>query len=229
MSLDHVAIIPDGNRRWATAHLLLPWQGHEEGVKRFWEIANANSESEIKYTTFWAGSYSNLRDRTEKEVAVLFKILKTELSRREVKDQLNQTRTSFQVIGEWKDFSKDPELDDVIKHIEQETKDHKNHTLTILFGYDGQREMLSAVESIKQSGEEINAENLRTYLWTGKLPDVDYVIRTGGEPHWSAGFMMWHTESSQFYFTEDLWPDFKTDKLKTAIEDFDSRERRFGK
>jgi undecaprenyl diphosphate synthase len=72
-------------------------------------------------------------------------------------------------------------------------------------------------------------EELTSSCWNDDMSDVDFVIRTGGEPHWSAGFMMWLTANSQFYFTETLWPDFKTDKLKTAIENFESRERRLGK
>ena len=72
-------------------------------------------------------------------------------------------------------------------------------------------------------------ESLRAALWTAELPDVDLVIRTGGEPHWSAGFMMWLTANSQFYFTEQLWPDFKKDELKKALDDYDGRERRLGK
>ena len=229
MSLKHLAIIPDGNRRWAKAHLLLPWQGHDEGAKRFWEVADAMGGSETSHLTFWGGSYSNLRDRTETEVDFLFKLFKQELTDSSVVDKLHKNQIAFRLIGEWKDFNSDPELVDLINNLEEQTKNYQAHNLTILFGYDGQREMLSAISKLRDSGEEINSENLQNTLWTKDLPEVDLVIRTGGEPHWSAGFMMWLTANSQFYFAETLWPDFNTEELKKALEDFKSRERRLGK
>ncbi len=225
----HLAIIPDGNRRWAKAHLLLPWQGHEEGVKLFWELSNYFADTEVKYGTFWAGSYSNLANRAPEEVKFLFQILEQELSDPKVIQSLIEKQTRFEIVGEWAGFGDYLKLTETIAKLTQQTKDFTNHNLTILFGYDGQREMLAAQEALRNSGEEVTAENLRKHLWTGHLPDVDFVIRTGGEPHWSAGFMMWQTANSQFYFTEDLWPDFKTDKLKAALDEYENRERRLGK
>ncbi len=229
MNLKHLAIIPDGNRRWATARLLFPWKGHEEGVKRFWEVAKACVDLNITYLTLWAGSSSNLQKRTKKEVSVLFSLMKTELNNPDLLKQFKDTETRFTVVGEWEEFCEDQTLIESVRDFENSTKDFSRLHLTILFGYDGQREMLSAISKLKDSGEEVSDENLRKNLWLGNLPDVDLVIRTGGEPHWSAGFMMWLTANSQFYFTETLWPDFRTDKLKTAIESFESRQRRLGK
>lgn len=227
--LNHLAIIPDGNRRWAKAHLLLPWQGHSEGVKRFWEIAQAASDLGIKYLTIWGGSYGNLQKRSAKEVSVLFGLVDEQLINPTLLKQFEDNETRFSVIGEWEEFSPDHKLIEGVREFEKSTNEFNKLHLTILFGYDGQREMLASIQKLNESGEETSAENLRKNLWIGELPDVDLVIRTGGEPHWSAGFMMWHTANSQFYFTETLWPDFKTDKLKTALEDFESRERRMGK
>ena len=228
MSLNHLAIIPDGNRRWAKAHLLLPWQGHEQGVKRFWEIAQAAVDLDIKYLTLWAASYSNLAKRTKKEVSVLFGLMRSELQKPELRKQFEDTETRLRIFGEWEQFIDDEKLIVDVKEFTDHTKKFSKLNLTILFGYDGQREMLSAISKLKDSGEEVSEENLRKNLWIGDLPDVDLVIRTGGEPHWSAGFMMWLTANSQFYFTETLWPDFKTEQLKTAIESFNSRQRRLG-
>ncbi|HMQ01890.1 MAG TPA: polyprenyl diphosphate synthase [Candidatus Doudnabacteria bacterium] len=230
MSLpNHLAIIPDGNRRWAKLHRLLPWQGHEQGAKRFWELAEYLATTDIKYGTFWAGSYSNLANRAPEEVKFLFQILEQELSDPKVTQALIDNQTRFQLIGEWENFNNKTKLPETIEQLVAATKDFTRHNLTILFGYDGQREMLAAIEQLKLAGEEVTAGNLRKHLWTGHLPDVDYVIRTGGEPHWSAGFLMWQTANSQFYFTEDLWPDFTTEKLKIALEEFERRERRLGK
>jgi undecaprenyl diphosphate synthase len=228
-ALKHIAIIPDGNRRWAKAHRLLPWQGHEEGTKRFWEIAQDVVDSGVDNLTFWCGSYGNLQKRSSQEVGVLFRILAEEIAKPQLLDLLLKNKTKLEVFGEWEEFSPNDKLKGLMEEIKQKTKDFTGRKLTLLFGYDGQREMLAAQESLRVSGEIVTEEKLRKNLWTGELPDVDLVIRTGGEPHWSAGFMMWQTANSQFYFTEDLWPDFKVEQLKRALEDFKHRERRLGK
>lgn len=228
-TLNHLAIIPDGNRRWAKARLLLPWKGHLEGVKRFWELAEAAQEMGIKHLTFWGGSYSNLERRSEEEVDVLFRIMAQELAKPELLQKLAAKQTSLKVIGEWESFARNGQLKQTLQEVEDKTSSNAAHHLTILFGYDGQREMLAAIQHLQAHGGEITQARVQESLWTRDLPEVDLVIRTGGEPHWSAGFLMWQTANSQFYFTEDLWPDFKVTQLKTALEDFDRRERRLGK
>lgn len=237
-TLQHLAIIPDGNRRWAQAHLLLPWQGHTEGIKRFWEITEACKDSGIKYLTFWGGSYSNLAKRSKKEVDVLFKIMADEISKPDLLEKLTKNKTSLEVIGEWEDFARDSNSKQILKEIKEKTIQSAEQHVTILFGYDGQREMLNAVNKLvsnkavfsnELSGEQLTAQDIQDNLMTAALPEVDFVIRTGGDPHWSAGFLMWQTANSQFYFTDELWPDFKTPQLKTALEDFERRERRMGK
>lgn len=242
-NLQHLAVIPDGNRRWAKAHLLLPWQGHVEGVKRFWELAEACKNSGIKYLTFWAGSYSNLEKRTKEEVDVLYRLWAEELEKLELMDKLINNKISLKVIGEWEDFARDSSLKQALLDVEKKTEQFTEHRITILFGYDGQREMLSTINKLASkknhsnndgdvsdlSTDEFTAQDIHKNLMTASLPDVDFVIRTGGEPHWSAGFLMWQTANSQFYFTDELWPDFKAPQLKTALEDFERRERRMGK
>jgi undecaprenyl diphosphate synthase len=226
---NHIAIIPDGNRRWAKAHRLNPWQGHEEGVRRFWDIAQAAGDLGIKHLSFWAASYDNLTKRSKLEVRFLIKLLRDELSKPEVEEKLLANKIRLRVIGEWREFLSDQKLESVIDYLEAKTKPFKDKFLNILFMYDGKREMLSAVNAHKGVDKKASEQTLQKALWTAELPDVDLVIRTGGEPHWSAGFLMWQTANSQFYFTEMLWPDFKQQELKKAIIDFDRRERRLGK
>lgn len=226
---NHIAIIPDGNRRWAKTQGLFPWQGHEEGVKRFWEIAQEAVNSGVNYLTFWAGSYSNLQKRSGQEVSVLFKILEEELSKPQLLDLLVKNRTKLEVFGEWEAFAPNLKLKDLLESVKDKTKHFVGRRLTLLFGYDGQREMIAAQEQLRKINEPVSIQSVRTSLWTGQLPDVDLVIRTGGEPHWSAGFMMWHTANSQLFFTEDLWPTFTVEKFKIALTDFERRERRFGR
>lgn len=230
MSLpEHIAIIPDGNRRWANARLLNPWEGHTEGAKRFWDVSQELFDMGLNNLTFWAASYTNLQKRSSLEVKYLINLLKTELSSNRVLNIALKNNVRIRVIGEWDEIVQDPSLKKAIIDLQDKTKHFVGKTLSLLFAYDGQREMLSAVESLQKSGEAVSKESLSRNLWTSDLPEVDLVIRTGGEPHWSAGFMMWHTANSQLYFTETLWPDFNTEQIKKATEDFDRRERRLGK
>lgn len=225
----HIAIIPDGNRRWAKAHRLNAWEGHEEGSKLYWEIGFAALDAGINHMTFWAGSYDNLKKRTKLEVSFLIKLAIEELSKPNVLKHYLEKEVRFRLIGEWREFIVNKKAVTAIEELEQKTAHFKSKTQTILFAYDGQREMLAAANALVKTGKTVTSENLRKELWTAELPDVDLVIRTGGEPHWSAGFMMWHTANSQLYFTDILWPDFKTPEFKKALEDFERRERRLGK
>ena len=236
MSLDmeqkmprHVAIIPDGNRRWAKAHGQLPWIGHKVGVDRFQEVSEAAFQSGVEYVTFWAASSDNLLKRATIEVAFLLKLFKEAIEREFWHKQITKHNIRVRVLGKWRDITKDTALENSIGKLEDKTKDFAKRTLTILFGYDGQQEMIDAFHALKYSKEPVTIESLHRALWTKDLPPVDLVIRTGGEPHWSAGFMMWHTANSQFYFTEELWPDFTPEKLKLALADYAERGRRFGK
>ncbi len=227
MSLKHIAIIPDGNRRWAKAHRLNPWDGHTEGVKRFWDIADQAFKSGVTNLTIWAGSYDNLSKRTQLEVNFLLGLLKTEIQKPELRQRIHANKSRVQVIGEWRDFVKDEDTVTEVEKLQEETKHYKDNQLTLLFAYDGKREMLSAIESMQN--KSATPEELRKHLWTGELPDVDLVIRTGGEPHWSAGFMMWLTANSQFYFTDALWPTFSEEEFQKTLQEVEQRERRLGK
>lgn len=229
----HIAIIPDGNRRWAKAKNLQPWDGHLEGVARFWEIAEYASDLGVRNLTFWASSMSNLTKRSKLEVQFLIKQFVKEISSPVLSEKLKSKQIRLEIIGEWKQFLTDTDnqnIEDVISR----TREFTQSTLAILFAYDGQREMIDAIEHLNSigvfQGEDFSKQDsiLRSKLWTGILPDVDLVIRTGGEPHWSAGFMMWLTANSQFYFTEELWPDFTQAKLDEALSDYQNRGRRLG-
>ena len=226
---NHVAVIPDGNRRWAKAHRLNPWDGHTEGVKKFWEVSDHAYRMGIENLTFWAASFDNLKKRSKIEVTFLLKLLEQELLSPRILSQCMERQTRARVMGEWRVFVKNKNLIESIENLIKKTAHFKERSLNILFAYDGQREMLSALESINNSGERISEQTLLKHMWTGELPPVDLVVRTGGEPHWSAGFLMWLTANSQFYFTEMLWPDFDGGELKKAAIDYDRRERRLGK
>ncbi len=228
---NHIAIIPDGNRRWATAHKMLAWKGHKKGAERFHEVSDMIFKHSISYLTFWAASEDNLKKRPKREIQFLVSLLKDWLQKELDEEEFVKNETRFRFIGRWKSILHNhTELEALVWRLEEQTKHFKKHNLTILFGYDGQRDMIEAVQQLqKHQTTEVNNASLREALWTGELPPVDLVIRTGGEPHWSAGFMMWHTANTQFAFTQTLWPEFKRAELQAILDDFSKRERRFGK
>ncbi|MBU6231918.1 MAG: di-trans,poly-cis-decaprenylcistransferase [Patescibacteria group bacterium] len=224
--LVHLAIMQDGNRRWASAHGMKLWEGHKYGVSNFTRIAHSAFDKGIPFVTFWALSVDNIKKRTPEELSNLFSYIKSELSKSEFVDDLLRRDIRLRVVGKWRDFIDDSELKRTITELENTTIGCRRFHLTVLFAYDGKMEMLEAIRNIHGP---ISAITLKESLWTSFLPPVDLVIRTGGEPHWSAGFMMWLTADSQLYFTETKWPDFNEKELGKAVEDYNSRGRRYGK
>lgn len=225
---EHLVVIPDGNRRWAKARGLDPWEGHQEGAIRYEEAVKAAFEAGVKYFTFWAASEDNVSKRSKLEVQFVLGLFKKELIKGLDSDIFEKNKVSVRIVGKYKELIKDEELNRAVAELEKKTAEFKDRILTILFCYDGRSEMLSAMEAVRQSGRPFTSEAVKENLWTSYLPPVDLVIRTGGEPHWSAGLMMWLTANSQFYFTEELWPDFTPQKLKIALADYAERGRRFG-
>lgn len=229
----HIAVIPDGNRRWARRRGLLAFLGHEEGAKRLEDILDMALELKIPYFTFWGASVDNMTGRPKKEVNFLFKVFEKYFDKLLQDKKIDENRVRVRILGRWQEFFP-RELQDVCKKIIKKTKDYKNCNLTFLMAYSGIDEMLQSVSKIadltlrRDSGRKIDAALIKQNLWTNELPAVDLVIRTGGEPHWSSGFMMWDTSDAQLYFTETFWPDFRKAEFKKAIEESMKRERRFG-
>ncbi len=226
----HVALIPDGNRRWAKKRGLLPWQGHIEGAKALEKILEKAWEMKIPYFTFWGSSLDNILKREKREVKVLFLLYRKYFKKILKEKKIFKEKVKINVFGRWKKvFPK--EIKEVIFEVLKKTKNHDKRFLTFLLAYNGTDEMLEAIKRIlKKKIKKINEKVLLENLWTGSLPPIDLVIRTGCEkdPHNSAGFMMWQTSYSQFYFTKTLFPDFSPQEFERAIRDFERRERRFG-
>lgn len=230
----HIAIIPDGNRRWGKKHGVGANVGHKKGAENFRKISHEILSRGVPQITFWAASEDNLLKRSRVEISFLSCLLAKEIASPEFVDEMTKCRVSVRFIGAWKAILHNKKLDDAIRTVEQRTAGFKKYHLTVLFGYDGRREMLDAVRRVaKTSNEKIDHEMLRDALWTGSLLPVDLVVRTGEEDvgwsHWSAGFMMWQTAQSEFYTTKTLWPDFSSIELERMLDDYARRERRFGK
>ena len=225
----HNAIIPDGNRRWARAKGLLPYEGHREGAKRVHEIAEIGFERGVKYMTVWGTSADNLKKRSKTEVSFLVKLFERELKEILNSETLRKNEIRMRVIGRGKEIVKSKVLSKLIEDAERDTAHFHKGNLTILFGYDGKEEMIEAFQKgSKLHTSKFNYESIKEFLWTKDLPSVDFVIRTGGEPHWSSGFMMWHTTDSQFYFTEVFWPAFGKKEFENALQEFTKRSHRLG-
>lgn len=229
-TLKHLALIPDGNRRWARERGLVPWKGHEKGAERFFEIAEHAFTSGISYVTFWAASADNFTNRSKIEIKLLCSILRRELESERMIARFMDNHIRVRFIGQWRKLVSDKKLISVIEQRQKDTQHFTDKNLTVLFGYDGKVEMMDAIKKLRRVPEiPIDYDTVKANLWTSELPPVDLVIRTGGDPHWSAGFMMWHTADSQFYFTQKFWPDFAAKELQKALTDYARRERRFGK
>ena len=230
---NHVAIIVDGNRRWAKERGLQPWDGHARGAEVVEKISKTAIDLGVKYLTVWGGSYNNLTKRTPAEIKFLDERMYRPWAQKGLKDKdIHDKQIRVRFIGEWPDLLS-KRTQEAIRELEKATQDYSQHHLTYLIGYNGDREMVSAINQAIEKSGGVSEKNLKEFLWTGDLPPVDLVIRTGEEnptmPHNSTGFMMWHTKDSILYFTDKNWPDFTSDNLKSVFNRFSQKERRFGK
>lgn len=227
----HVAIIPDGNRRWAKKKGLEPWEGHEKAAQNLEHILRAAFDLGIRYFTFWGSSVDNLKKRPLAEKRALLDIYKRYFKKLINSEDIHKNKTRINVIGKWEEQFPQS-LKKVIHECVEKTKHYKEYYLNFLLAYNGDDEMVEAMRKIAEkckSGAKITAQAIKENLMTKDLPPVDLLIRTGGEPHNSAGFMMWDVANAQLYFTELMNPDFGPEELRDAVLDFGRRGRRFGK
>ena len=230
----HVALIPDGNRRWAKKRGLHPWIGHQVGAKTFEKVLEKSLELKIPYITFWGGSWDNLTKRPKIEIKFLFKVYTDQFKRLTKDKRTHENEVKIDVLGRWKEILP-KETQEAIEKAREMTKNYNKYFLTFLIAYDGRDEMINAIQKIVRSSKDktikINDEMIKENLWTKGLPPVDLVIRTGCEndPHLSSGFMMWDTSYSQLYFTKTFLPEFKPKEFEEIIKDFSKRERRLGR
>lgn len=229
--LNHVAIIPDGNRRWAKERGLNPSAGHEKAFKAVEEILREALKMNIPYVTAWGCSRDNVTKRSLSEVRFLYKIFKEYFEKMLTDKELHQNKVRVRVIGELPKFFP-PGLKKAAQKIEETTKNYNKFNFTVLMAYDGKREMTDAIRKAQRAKSPVSESNLKNYLWTKDLPPVDLVIRTGESDHlahWSAGFLMWHTADSEFYFTKTMWPAFTKKEFRKAVSEYENRPRNLGK
>lgn len=226
----HIAIIMDGNGRWAKKRGLPRAAGHNRGIESVRDIVKACSQLGVKYLTLYTFSTENWR-RPKDEVSMLMRLLLRSL--RDETDELNQNDIKITQIGDLESLPTEvqKELNDAC----EKTKTNSKMVLNLALSYSGRVEILMGIKSLAKSiankeilPEEIDESVFSKYLMTREMPDPDLVIRTSGEFRVS-NFLLWQIAYSEFYISEVLWPDFRRNNLYDAIKSFQKRERRFGK
>ncbi|MBD3894144.1 polyprenyl diphosphate synthase [Hydrogenophaga sp.] len=223
----HIAIVMDGNRRWASQRSLPKAIGHASGARRVRNIVQACSERGIRYLTLFAFSTENW-SRPMEEVSSLMGLFVHYLEK-EVTD-MNAHGVRLKVVGDLSAF--DARLQRLMRESQEKTAHNTRITLTIAANYGGRWDMLQATRAwmSQQPADpcaELTEQNLRPYFSMAYAPDPDLVIRTGGESRIS-NFLLWQMAYSELYFTDTLWPDFTAQSLDQAIQWFHLRDRRFG-
>lgn len=220
----HIAIIPDGNRRWAKQNNLPTVKGHYEGSLNFERVVDLLPEFGIDILTIWALSTDNMTQRAQEEVSALWKLLRDFAKDKKRHAKMINHGIKITLIGNIKAIPEEVQRDLMI--LVNATKDCSKYILQIAINYGGQDEILRAVKDIVSSGLEITKENFENCLDTLYAPDL--IIRTGGHQRLS-GFLLWHSGYSELYFTNVFWPDFDKTELAKAIEFFNTQQRNFGK
>ncbi|PIR16711.1 MAG: isoprenyl transferase [Deltaproteobacteria bacterium CG11_big_fil_rev_8_21_14_0_20_49_13] len=220
----HIAIIMDGNGRWAVSRGLPRVEGHRKGIEAVENITIACSDLGVKFLTLYAFSEENW-DRPLEEVRALMGLMVEFLKLK--KQKLIDNQIKFMTIG---DNDRLPqEVRDVIKDVERATVHLSKTTMIVALSYGSRMELCRAIQrAVDAKVTEITPETLSPFLDTAGIPDPDLLIRTSGE-HRVSNFLLWQIAYSEFYFTQKLWPDFSKEDLERAIKDYQNRERRFGK
>lgn len=226
----HVAIIMDGNGRWAKRRGMPRTFGHKKGAENVVNITRAMKDSGVEYLTLYAFSTENWQ-RSEDEVKALMDLLREYLDKEFREIMENNVRIIF--IGEREMLSDD--IRQKIDYLEKASSENKDLTLCIALSYGSRQEIVHAVKEIckdiknsKIDIEDISAEIISQNLYTANIPDPDILIRTSGEQRIS-NYLLWQLAYTELFFTNTLWPDFNKDELLEIIEQFNNRERRYGK
>lgn len=218
----HIAIIMDGNGRWAKERGLNRTAGHEEGAKTVRKITSYCADIKVKYLTLYAFSTENWQ-RPKLEVEFLMKLLD-----RYLKNELNvylENNIRFKAIGDLSKFSKG--LQKTIKDTEIKTSSCTGLTQVLALNYGSKDEIVRAVKKLNEQNLEITEKNIESCLDTAGFGDVDILIRTSGEVRLS-NYLLWQNAYAEMFFTQTYWPDFSVNELDDILSDFTKRERRFG-
>lgn len=219
----HVALIPDGNRRWAEEKGLKPWEGHSAGIDRFKEFLDWCFDLGVEEVTAYSLSKENLDKRSREEVEFLFKLYETGFRELLMSPKVIDREVKVEFAGELESF---PEgVKQLIDEVKEKTKYFKKRKLTLCLNYSGRGEILRAVEQLVKAGKPLNEKNVEEFLQVKSAPDL--LIRTA--EHRISNFLLWQTAYSEIFFSPKMFPDFTEKDFMQAIEQFNKTERRYGK
>lgn len=230
---EHIAVILDGNRRWALKRSLNPWVGHKHGAEKVENLLDWCLQLGVKSITLYAFSTENFR-RPKKEIEELMQIFEEKLRKLLTDKRIHQNQVKVKIIGRRELLPKS--IKNIIEEVEESTKNYNKHFLNVALAYGGRAEIIDAAkriaEKVKQGKldpNEINEKLFEKHLYTAHLPkqDPDLIIRTSGEERLS-GFLLWQSAYSELCFLDIYWPEFRKIDLLRAIRVYQKRKRRFG-
>jgi tritrans,polycis-undecaprenyl-diphosphate synthase [geranylgeranyl-diphosphate specific] len=226
----HIGIILDGNRRFARRQLAKPWMGHEWGFKKLKKLFEWMRELDVKELSLYCFSMQNF-NRSKEEVDRLMDIFKRAAKEVMENEDIHKHKIKVNPIGRWHMFP--PEVVAELKKMKEMTKDYDGYQVNLCMAYGGREEMVDAVKKIGRllekgelKSEEITEEIVAENLYLDHYPD--FIIRTSGE-HRTSNFLMWQSTYSEWFFIQKMWPEFEKEDLVKCIDEYQSRERRFGK
>ncbi len=230
----HLAVIMDGNRRFAKQIMKTPWVGHEYGLKKSREVLRWACEAGIRYMTAYTLSLENISSRPKDELGIILKFIENEADNiiRNSRHTVHRFQIKVRFIGRKHILPK--RLQEKMKLVERRTKSYRNHFLNIAVAYGGQQELVDAMKGILRKGlkgiirpADLNEEIIKQHLYTNGQPYPDLVIRTGGERRLS-NFLPFQSAYSELIFTDKKWPEITKKDFDSALKEFSRRQRRFG-
>lgn len=221
--LQHLGIIADGNRRWAKERGLPTLEGHKKGLDSIKALVDAASDAGIQFITFYVFSTENW-GRSVDEVNYIMKLAETRIMK--YAEQMKKENGRMVVLGSKDRIS--PKLVSIIEKAEQLTADCTGITVGFCFNYGGEKEIADAATIASEINGEITPETIRQHLYHPEIPDVDMVVRTSGEERIS-GFMLWRSSYAEFMFIKKYFPEMTGEDIKTILDEYKARNRRFGK
>jgi len=228
----HIGIILDGNRRWGKQHKGNAFDGHREGAKTLEKISDYCQKIGVKFLTVYALSRDNLKKRSKEELAIHFglhkKYIKEEILN---SDRFVKEKIRFKVLGRVDELPKDEQK--IIREAEEKTKDFSDFTFSVCLCYNGKDEIVDAVKEIIKKGyksKDITTDIIKQHLYTKDIPPPDMMIKTGMNPEKRiSDFLLFDSGYTELFFTSTFWPAFTSKELDKLIDEFNQRERRFGK
>lgn len=225
MKLDHLAIIMDGNRRWAVHNNLPTYEGHRQGAQNLWRLIKNIEAHNLKYLTVFAFSTENWK-RSKKEISFLMTLLDQFLN--DLKAKLVENNFKIRFIGDLSSFHKN--IKEKLLYINKATAVNEGITITLALNYGGRSDIILGINQIlnnKNKPENIKEEDFKSYTSNNNIPDPDLLIRTGGEMRLS-NFLLWDLAYTELIFLPDMWPDFNDDLLNRCFKIFSKRVRKYG-